>query len=315
MAIGIGGYTLSEESGMRALLATITVGVVAALAVSSGQPVEPQRPPVFKSGVRTVSVYAAVRDRDGRFAPDLTRGEFEVEVSGRPQEIAVFSAESQPITVCLLLDMSGSVTHRLLRLREGSLHFVKALTPVDRARIGTFGAEIFISPILTGDHAVLERILREELWPGGGTPLWGALSAAVDSLAGETGRRVILIISDGAASGSLAGYPAQAAGVMDRVIDGGFMLYSIGVRGSGMDAADTDLAYLTDRSGGARFVLDDTADLEATFTRVADELRRQYLIGFVPEQRLKGRHRIEVRVKRPGHRVQARREFTVEESR
>jgi Ca-activated chloride channel family protein len=301
---------------MRAVIVSLAAGIAAAaVVVMSAQSPDVQKPPVFRSGIRTVSVYATVRDSDGRFAPDLARDEFEVRVGGHPQEIAVFSAESQPITVCLLLDMSGSVTHRLLRLRDGSLHFIKALTSADRARIGTFGAEISISPILTNDQAVLERVLREELWPGGATPLWGAVGAAVDSLAGESGRRVVLIISDGAASGTLVGYTAQAHGVIDRVIDGGLMLYSIGIRSHTLDSSDKDLAYLVDRSGGARFTLADDADLEQTFTRVAEELRRQYLIGFVPEAGLKGRQRIDLRVKRPGHRVQARREFTVEDSR
>ena len=298
---------------MRRTTVSLVAGVLTAVGLAAAQATAPQQPPVFRSGVRSVSIYATVRDRDGRFAPDLTRDEFEVRVDGRPQQIAVFSAESQPITVCLLLDMSGSVTHRLLRIRDGSLHFIKALTSADRARIGTFGAEIAISPILTGDQAVLERILREELWPGGATPLWGALGAAVDSLEGESGRRVVLIISDGAAGSALAGYPARVGAVTDRVIDGGYMLYSIGVRS--VDASDRDLAYLTDRSGGARFTLADDADLAGTFTRVADELRRQYLIGFIPDAALKGRQRIDVRVTRPGHKVQARREFTVEESR
>ena len=99
------------------------------------------------------------------------------------------------------------------------------------------------------------------------------------------------------------------------MIDEGFMLYSVGVRSNTLEAVDKDLTYLVDRSGGARFILSDDADLEQTFTRVADELRRQYLIGFVPDAGLKGRQRIDLSVKRPGHRVQARREFTVEESR
>ena len=301
---------------MRATTASFVAGLVcvAATAIPAQSP-EPQKPPVFRSVVRTVPLYATVRERDGRFAPDLVRDDFEVRVGGRPQEIVVFSAESQPITVCLLLDMSGSVMHRLLRLRDGSLHFVKALTPVDRARIGTFGAEIFISPLLTHDQSVLERVLREELWPGGGTPLWRALGAAVDSLAGESGRRVVLVITDGAAAGTLPGYPARFGEVADRVIDGGFMLYAIGIRSNTPGSVDQDLNYLVDRSGGARFVLSDDAELESTFARVADELRRQYMIGFVPDAGLKGRQRIDLRVKRPGHRVQARREFTVEDPR
>lgn len=280
--------------------------------------VSAQQAPTFRASTETVSVFATVQDRTGRLVPDLVRDDFEVLDSGKPVEIAVFSNEIQPITVVVLLDMSGSMGGRLLRVREGSLHFVRALQPDDRARIGTFGSEIAISPILTSEHAVLERVLREELWPGGGTPLWGALGAALDSLEGESGRRVVLTLTDGAAAGTLPGYDTNYRDVRRKVVQGGFMIYAIGLGsmnirtnfgGTAAAGLDREMVALTEAAGGAHFELRDDADLEATFTRVAEELRRQYLIGFVPRT-LDGRtRRLEVRVKGDGYRVRARREY------
>ena len=65
--------------------------------------------PTFKSGARTVAVYATVQDGDGRLVPDLTREQFEVRDNGKPQPITVFSNEIQPISVIVMLDRSGSM--------------------------------------------------------------------------------------------------------------------------------------------------------------------------------------------------------------
>jgi len=276
-------------------------------------PAQSQAPVTFAAKTDTVSVYATVQHRDGRLVPDLTRDDFDVRDSGRPVEITVFSNEAQPITVVVLLDMSGSMADRLLRVREGALHFVRALRQPDRARIGTFGDEIAISPWLTGDKVRLERVLREELWPGGETPLWGALDAALASLAGEDGRRVVLALTDGAASNVLPGYDVGQGQVERRVLDGDYMIYAIGLARvaitpttSLLPALDMALVRLVERTGGAHFALATNDDLEATFSRVAEELRRQYLIGFVGTASDGGRRKIDVRTRNRDLRVRAR---------
>lgn len=288
----------------------VSAAIVAASTQQAAQP-----PVVFRTGVTTVSLWATVRDDHGRFVPNLTRDDFELRVGGKPTEIAVFSADEQPITVCLLMDMSGSVTRRLLRVREGAIHFVRALKTGDRARIGTFGAEIAISPVLTGDQSVLEQILREELWPGGGTPLWGAVGAALESLQGEPGRRVLLTLTDGYSTWSLPGYPAGVAKVREMLNDPGLVAYTIGVADLRpiMATGETDLAVMAVSSGGASFELADDADLEQTFTRIAEELRSQYLIGFIPDSSVSGTQRVAIRAR--GYQVRSRSTFDLQERR
>ena len=109
----------------------------------------------FRTSVDTVSIYATVSEADGRLVPDLVKEDFTVLDNGTPREITLFSSETQPITVVIMLDMSGSMFSRFLRLRTSTLSFVDALLPQDRAQIGTFGEEIAISPHLTGDKQVL----------------------------------------------------------------------------------------------------------------------------------------------------------------
>ena len=136
----------------------------------------------FRTSVETVSIYATVSDADGRLVPDLVKEDFTVLDNGAPRDITLFSNETQPITVVVMLDMSGSMFSRFVRLRTSTISFVDALQPRDRAQIGTFGEEIAISPHLTGDKQLLKRVLNTELWPNGPTPIWNALDQAMTAL-------------------------------------------------------------------------------------------------------------------------------------
>lgn len=277
----------------------------------------------FKSGIRTVAIYATVQDKEGRLVPDLTKDDFRILDNGRLAEIRTFSSETVPITVALLLDMSNSMAAEALRVRDAAGAFVDALEPRDRARIGSFNDEVSLSPHLTGDKSILKRVLAEELWPGGGTPLWTAVSVGLTSLAAEPGRRVALALSDGgdACPFGFIGVTFQnaaemrarnaplcrsAADVKGQALLGEFMIYAVGMEGPGLDGALTDLAAET---GGGYFKLRRNADLAATFTRVVDELHHQYVIGFEPPVLDGQTHRLEVKLTRPGLTARSRKSY------
>ena len=265
-----------------------------------------QEKTVFRSRVQTVMLHATVQGEDGRLVPDLPRDAFDVRDEGRSVEITTFSSDPQPITVALLLDMSGSMVGHFLRVRESTRHFIDALQEGDRARIGTFGTEVTLSPWLTGDRKILHRVLQEELWPGGGTPLWNAIYGAMTSLDDETGRRVILVLTDGVASGNLPGLPGSEGKVKDKAENDGFMLYAIGIEGAPLDRSVTQLA---ERTGGGHFKLDSAADLSSTFLRVIEELRHQYLIAFTPPKADGKMHDVDVKLRRDGMKVRARKNY------
>ena len=259
---------------------------------------------VFRSGTRVVAVYATVQDRAGRLVHDLPVEAFEILDNGKPAEIVQFSNDPQPLTVALLLDMSGSMVSRFLMVRESTLKFVEALMPVDRVRIGTFGSEVALSPLLTGNKDDLTRVIREEVWPGGGTPLWAAMDAGMVSLAGEPGRRVVLVLTDGHDAGS--GWQTGFGDVRKRAVEQDFMVYAIGMAPIGLHGDTIDL---TRETGGGHITVEEDARLGPTFAEVAEELRHQYQLGFRP-QALDGRlHRIEVNLKRPNLKARARRNY------
>ena len=265
---------------------------------------------VFRSSVQTVVLHATVRSDAGRLVPDLTAEDFDIRDEGQPVSISVFSNDPQPITVALLLDMSGSMTGQFLRVREATRYFVRAIKPEDRVRIGTFGDEVSISPVLTGNKRVLQQVIDYELWPGGGTPLWNAINAGMRSLLDEPGRRVVLTVTDGSDTGGLPGLKGDRGDARKAVEDHGFMFYVIGIEGIRLD---DDVVELAEQGGGGYIMLGRGADLEATFARVIDELRHQYEIGYVLPKADGKVHDVQVRVKKPGMKVRAKKSYRAPE--
>lgn len=279
--------------------------VALAIAIAIGTGASGQRP-IFRSNAPTVYIYATVQARDGRLVPDLQRGDFTVFDNGREQPITVFDNAPQRITLALMFDMSTSMFKVHGRLRDAAVAFIQGLWPEDRVRIGSFGDELVLSPWLTSDKAILRRIIDEELWPGGPTPLWIALDAAMTSLDREPGRRVVLTFTDGENAGLPVGWSVATGDRLPvarmHAERDGFLIYAIGLQGAGLSGELKDLARDT---GGGHFVVAKRDDLGSTFTRVIDELHHQYVIGFVQPEADGKPHAVRVKA-RDGTSVRAR---------
>jgi VWFA-related protein len=263
---------------------------------------------VFRAASRTVAVYATVTDGTGRLVPDLEQKHFEIYDNGKLQPMTIFKSDVQPITVVTMLDTSGSMTLNLELLKLAAERFVLRLLPEDRARIGSFSDKILLSPQFISDRDELVRILRTEIQYGNPTFLWDAVDRSLDALTPETGRRVVLVFTDGDDTGSKRDFKD----VRTRAVNEDFMVYSIGLQSNIMGQTtrpDRRLRELSEQTGGGYFELTRTADLNTTFTRVADELHRQYVIGFDPEKLDGLLHKLEVRVKVPGMNVRARKSY------
>jgi Ca-activated chloride channel family protein len=315
--------------------AAMWTSVAGAVAVLAGQTQGP-----IRSGAETVAVYATVADATGRLVTDLTRDDFEVLDNGKPQPLTIFTSDTQPITIVVMLDRSESMRANFRLVEAAADEFVRRLLPGDRARLGSFATRIQVDPRdFTGDRAELTEILRTELQPAGPTPLWNAIGVGITALARQDGRRVVLVFTDGVDrpfNGSSRNLSlrdvtrrAEAENVMvygiglairmsfpgrgGRGYGGGFGGYGGGGGRGGMrtieQGPDPGLAKLSAESGGGYFELTTTNDLGSTFARVADELHRQYGLGFVPAKLDGKRHDLEVRVKRPGLVARARRSY------
>ena len=286
----------------------LTLGITLGIAAALGALLLATPQAQFRSSVSSVAVYATVADSSGRLVTDLTRDDFVIRDNGRPVEISLFSNDPQPITVALMLDMSGSMVSRFTRVRSSTTEFIEAMQPTDRAQIGTFGDEVSVSPLLTSDRAILTRVLREELWPGGATPLWNALDAGMTALARETGRRVVLTLTDGGDS-CVFRRCLSFDDVRKRAVREGFMIYAIGMERPGLA---TEIVELSEETGGGHYEIKAEDDLASTFVQIANELRRQYLLGFAPLEFDGKLHKLEVGLKRDGLTVRARKNYLSE---
>ena len=300
------------------------------LAVASllALPVTAQQQPPFKSGARTVAVYATVTDRDGRLVTDLARGDFEVKDNGSAQPLTVFSSDVQPITVVMLLDRSGSQRGNFRLVEAAAEAFVDRLDAGDKARIGSFAGRIQIDPPdFTSDKGELKKILRTELQEEGPTPLWNAVNAGITSVLKQDGRRVVLVFTDGADQpGNFKLNNLSVMDVMRRAQEEDVMIYAIGLAGANtsmggggfgsrggfggmVSGPDPGLPTIAGETGGGYFELNRAGDLAATFARVADELHRQYALGFEPPKLDGKTHKLEVKVTKPGMKVRARKSY------
>ncbi len=267
----------------------------------------------YRAATRTVALYATVVDSQGRLVPDLAKEHFEVFDNGKPQDITVFESAIQPIRVVVMLDTSGSMTLHLELLKQAAEQFVIRLLPGDRARIGSFSDKILLSPTFTDNRDDLIRVLHNDIQYGNPTKLWEAINVGMTALTKEQGRRVVLVFTDGEDSAS-RGVDDDA--VLARALQDEFMVYAIGLRTSIRTAygvqesrPDRNLRKLAEQTGGGFVELTRATDLGAAFTRVADELHRQYVIGFSPTA-LDGKpHTLEVRVKVPGMTARARQSY------
>src|SRR5690349_3321023 len=258
--------------------------------------------PAFKSGTQLVSIFATVVDAEKRLVPSLTQDDFEVLDNDKPQSITFFNNEIQPITVMVMLDTSLSMTGSIALLRAAAEQFVLRLLPEDKGRIGAFNDKIQMSARFTSDRDELVSDIKEIDY-GNGTKLWEAVAASLDELKGIEGRRVILVFTDGDDTASNIGLGT----VIDRARNEDVMVYAIGLESIFFNGQrtvhtqpDRGLRKIADETGGGYFELKKTTDLAPTFTRVAQELHSQYVLGFTPTQLDNRVHKLTVRMKQAG---------------
>jgi VWFA-related protein len=292
---------------MKRLAALVTLTLVAIPATAA---LLAQQAPAFRAGVQTVPIYATVVDASGRLVPSLEREHFEVLDNGAVQQLTMFESDVQPIKVVVMLDTSGSMTLHLQLLKQAAEQFVLRLLPADRARIGSFSDKIMLSPTFTSDRDELIRVLHNDIQFGNPTHLWDAIDYSMTALSREEGRRVVLVFTDGA---DMYSKKTSYNEVLARAQKEEFMIYAIGLQGQvpGQPPTKPDrgLRKLAEETGGGYFELKGTADLGPTFTRVADELHRQYVLGFSPATLDGKTHRIDVKVKVPGMTARARKSY------
>jgi Ca-activated chloride channel homolog len=289
-------------------LAPVLLAAVVLIAPMGAQ--EPQSK--FKVSTNSVALYATVTDATKRLVPDLEQEDFEVYDNGKLQAITQFDNRPLPISVVVMLDTSGSMTLALDLVKSAAEQFLLRMMPEDQGMVGAFNDKIEFHPEgFTNSRDELVRSLKD-LDFGYPTRLYDAVNESMAQLKGIPGRRVVLVFTDGDDNASKFG----SGDVTDRGRVEDVMVYSIDLENEYFDGArkvrsspDRGLRRLSEETGGGFFLLKKTDELTTTFTRVAQELHSQYVLGFTP-QVLDGKvHKLEVRLKKPGMTARARRSY------
>jgi Ca-activated chloride channel homolog len=258
--------------------------------------------PQFTSSVNQVEIYASATDSAGRPVPGLRAEDFDVREDGVPQRITVFSEADFPLSAAVAVDSSFSMAGRRLAVAKSAARtFIGAMRPEDQSMLLSIGGKVqVIAPLSADRDAQFAALNRLDAW--GTTSLHDAIISAIDELQPAKGRRALVILSDGDDRYS----DASAGDVLAHARRSDVMIYPVAL-GRSLPVLFAQMAAIT---GGRSYHQRNTNRLPDTLRAIADELRRQYLIGYapsIPPGAGQPRWRdIDVRATRPGVTVRAR---------
>jgi VWFA-related protein len=300
--------------------------------VPTSSPVRPDGDDVVKVETNLITIPVSVFDRYGLYIPNLKKEDFKIFEDGKEQQIEYFGTSEKPFTVVLLLDTSPSTEYEIDEIRDAAKAFVDQLKPQDKVMVIEFDGNVHVLTEATGDRpAIYKAIKRADF--GGGTALYDAVSFSLSKrLNAVSGRKAIVLFTDGVdTQSSKASYDTTLALAeeSDSLI---FPIYYNTFEKTRDDAIDVwgppppgttareyaigkkYLEELAAYTGGRVFQPESTpGGLTAAFEGIAEELRRQYSIGYIPSEDGKPgqRKQIKVRVNRPNLVLRARDSYIV----
>ena len=276
---------------MRAPRFAITILTVVALttALWAGQAApQSERPQPFRASVDVVSLNVTVVDNQGRYITDLEEQDFAVFEDGTRQDLTFFNRSSLPIALSLLIDTSASMENRLQIAQDAAIGFARKLRAQDMAQVVDFDSKVEILQNFTSNVTELERAIRSTS-AGGSTSLNNALYISLKELAkvkakspGEVRRQAIVVLSDGEDTSSLVTYEE----VLDQAKRSETAIYTIALQTKdapqtkGFREAEFVLRQFALETGGRSFFPARLEDLKDVYGQIADELSRQYNLGY-----------------------------------
>lgn len=274
------------------------------------KPSDPEE--VLKIDTREVLLPVTVRDVSGQFVPNLKATDFAIYEDNALQPITSFSLKQLPVHVVLLIDTSSSVTREIEDFKQAALNFAARLDPNDQLSLIKFDDKVELVMDWTTNRNALKRGLNR-LTTGMFTNFNDALwLAARDQLHRVTGRKAIIVLTDGIDSGR--GYKTQAQ-ALRALLEEETPVYAVSkteiqrrteqrelesygtsisptnrIRVDGLklslaalEQSEQWLMKLTEETGGRLFLPKSFDELSDVYQQVADELRSQYVIFYTPQ--------------------------------
>jgi len=257
----------------------------------------------LKVNVNLVDVYFSARDNHG-FLAGLRKDDCQLMEDKVPQTIKNLTQEKVPLTIGILLDTSGSQEYVLPLEKESGARFLReVVTPKDEAFLISFDVNVDLLADFTNSPRELDRAMQQASInaasssagvPGiGGGPfptsnprgtlLYDAVYlASHDKLMSQTGRKVIVIVSDGGDNGS----QVNLKGAIEAAQKANAIVYVVFISDPHFQSGYGEMMQLTEQTGGRLInVGHDGRKLEDAFDQIQDELRTQYLISYTPKNK------------------------------
>ena len=231
-----------------------------------------------KVDVDIVQVTVSVTDEEGEFVSGLPRAAFRVAEDGRPQEIIHFASEDAPLELIVAVDISGSMARAMPTLKRAVKDFIGAVPAGNQVTLLGFNDTIFALTRKAMDPAERVRAV-DRLSSWGSTALYDAIMRGTDMLGRQTGRKVLVVFTDGEDQGS----HAALADLKRRLESSEVTLYMIGQgRGLTLEPLKKLMTELADPTGGRALFTDNISELQGAFADLLYELKNQYLLGYRP---------------------------------
>jgi len=231
---------------------------------------------VERVDVDVVQVTVTVSDGRGKFVRSIPQSAFHVFEDGRPQTVTHFTSEDVPLELVAAIDISGSMAPAMPKLKTAVKEFLGDVPPQDQVTLLGFNDNIFTLTRKATDPA--ERVKAvDRLAPWGSTALYDVLLRGVEMLGRQTGRKALVVFTDGEDQGS----HATINDVERRLQSSDVTLYMIGQgRGVTMEPLKKIMERLSVPTGGRALFTDSIDELHAAFADLLDELSNQYLLGY-----------------------------------
>ena len=252
-----------------------------------------------------VQIPVSVTDTVNRFVLGLQKQDFHLIEDGVEQNVAVFSGEDAPFSVGLVFDESGSMDYKLRNSMSAVNQFLKTMTKEDEAFLVEFGDTASVSVPFTNKAADIDEALKNAK-PGGLTAMLDAIHLALREMKkAKNSRKAIMIISDGGDNHS----KFTSKEIESLVREADVQIYAMGVfeptLSFGLAPEEVSgpklLSEIATQTGGRAFSASLTSDLPSVASRIAVELRNQYVLGFYPKNATKdGKYRnVEIKLVQP----------------
>ena len=256
----------------------------------------------FKKKVEEVVLHATVVDQKQHLVTGLRRGDFIVFEDGRPMPITSFRQEDIPVAIGIVIDNSGSMRDKRLKVNQAAINLVRASNPRDEVFVVNFNDEYYLDQDFTSDINRLREGL-EHIESRGGTALYDAVMASADHLAkgARLDKKALLVVTDGEDNASRESLEQCVRRLQDL---NGPTVYTIGILGDDREAhrAKRALAALALQTGGVAFFPKDLSEVDSITRQVAHDIRNQYTIGYKPtDPNRPGYRSVRVEAHAPGY--------------